>query len=115
MAEPQSQNTDKRQAADSQSQSQQQPAPMAESQDQSATERQAATTEPSAQRECVSVWAIGGYLNVDVGEGKSVPVPNTFGREPTREEIYQALVAAGHYERADELADRAYGDVSGTT
>jgi ribosomal protein L15E len=44
-----------------------------------------------------------------------VAVPNESGREPTREEIYQALVAAGHQQRADELADRAYGNVTGTS
>ncbi|CAO2650500.1 Nn.00g017920.m01.CDS01 [Neocucurbitaria sp. VM-36] len=114
MTESQSQSTNKGQAATSNSQPQQQSAPAAESQSQSATEGQAATSEPHAQRESVSVWAIGGQLEVDVGDGERVPVPNTAGRPPTREEIYQALVAAGHQERADELADRAYGNVSGT-
>jgi hypothetical protein len=113
MAESQSQRTTKRQTATLDSQPQQQSARMAESQSQSTTERQAATSEPPAPQ-CVSLWATGGHLNVDVGNGEYVPVPNTSGREPTREEIYQALVAAGHQERADEHADRAYGNVSGT-
>jgi hypothetical protein len=102
MAESQSQSTNQGQA------------PTAESQSQSTTGRQAPTSEPE-DPECVSVWATGGQLNVDVGNGESVSVPNTSGREPTREEIYQALVAAGHQERADEHADRAYGNVSGTS
>jgi hypothetical protein len=113
MAESQNQSTNEGQVATSHFQSQQQSAPTAESQSQSTTERQAATSEPPAPR-CVSVWATGGHLNVDVGNGEYVPVPNTSGRAPTREEIYQALVAAGHQERADEHADRAYGNVSGT-
>jgi hypothetical protein len=114
MAESQSLGTNEGQAATSDAQPQRQSAPTAESQSQSTTERQTATSESHAQRESVSVWAIGGHLNVDVGDGEYVPVPNTSGRPPTRQEIYQALVAAGHQERADELADRAYGNVSGT-
>lgn len=51
---------------------------------------------------------------MDVGNGESVPVPNTDSRAPTREEIYRALVAAGQCEgRAGELADRAYANVMG--
>ncbi|KAK5694944.1 hypothetical protein LTR17_024762 [Elasticomyces elasticus] len=106
-----------RQAAtsDAQPQHQQQTARIDQSQSQGVTEEQAATTEPSTQREDVSVWAIGGQLEVDVGQGQRVPVPNTFARPPTREEIYQALVAAGHRERADELADGAYAAMIDTT
>jgi hypothetical protein len=48
---------------------------------------------------------------VEVGNGENVMVPNTAGRPPTREEIYEALVAAGHHERADEHTDRAYRNV----
>jgi hypothetical protein len=62
-----------------------------------------------------SVWTEGSRLQVDVGNGQYVAVPNREGREPTREEIYQALVAAGHQQHADEIADRAYGNVSGTS
>jgi hypothetical protein len=110
MAKSQSQSSNEGQAGTSDSQPQQQSAPPDES---STTERQAATSEPHARQD-VSVWAIGGKLQVDVGGGGSVPVPNTSARPPTRKEIYEALVAAGHQERADELADRAYGNVSGT-
>lgn len=74
----------------------------------------ASTSNDQAQDQGVSVWATGGRLEVDVGNGQYVPVPNTSGREPTRDEIYQALVAAGHQDRADELADKAFGDVMGT-
>ena len=114
MAESRSQSDNELQAVTSDSQPQQQSALTAESQSQGPTERQAATSEPHAQREDVSVWAIGGQLWVNVKVGESVPVPNTSGRPPTRKEIYQALVTAGHQEWADELADRAYGNVYGT-
>ena len=114
MAESQSQSTDKRQAAASKPQREQQPTLVAEPRSQSATDNQTAGTQPSDPRECISVWAIGGQLRVDVGDGEKVPVPNTSGQPPTRDEIYQALVSAGHQERADELADRAYGNVAGT-
>ncbi|KAK5711546.1 hypothetical protein LTR15_012387 [Elasticomyces elasticus] len=119
MAQSSGQGTNETQAAtsDPQHQHREQPPQTTPSRSQTATdEQQAAITDPSAQREgyCVSVWATGGYLEVDVGEGKYVPVPNTHAREPTREEIHQALVAAGYHERADELADRAYGNVMGT-
>ncbi|KAF1829592.1 hypothetical protein BDW02DRAFT_573809 [Decorospora gaudefroyi] len=110
MAESQTQSTTKTQTPTLAPQPQQQ---SAESQSQSTAERQAATSEPPAPQ-CVSLWATGGHLNVDVGNGEYVRVPNTHGREPTREEIYHALVAAGHHERADEHANRAYGNVSGT-
>jgi hypothetical protein len=114
MADSQSQSTNEGQAATPDSQPQQLSASTAESQSQSTPEGQAVTSEPNAQRESISVWAIGGQLEVDVGDGERVPVPNTSGRPPTREEIHQALVAAGHQERADKLANRAYRNVSGT-
>ncbi|KAK5701501.1 hypothetical protein LTR97_004316 [Elasticomyces elasticus] len=112
MAQSSGQGSNETQAAtsDPQHQLQEQPPQTTPSRSQTATdEQQAAITNPSAQRKgyCVSVWATGGYLEVDVGEGKYVPVPNTHAREPTREEIHQALIAAGYHERADELADRA--------
>jgi hypothetical protein len=84
-------------------------------QNRSSTTQSSAASNNKADAACVSVWATGGTLNVDVGNGQYVAVPNESGREPTREEIYQALVAAGHQQRADELADRAYGNVTGTS
>ena len=102
------------QAATLDAQPQQQSALTAESHSQGTAERQAAISEPQAQQEDVSVWAIGGQLEVDVGDGERVSVPNTSARPPTRKEIYQALIVAGHQGRADELADRAYGNVYGT-
>ena len=85
---------------------------MAESQGQGANERQAAATGANAPQ-CVDVSTIGVF-HVAVGEEQSIPVPNPFGRPPTRVEIFQALIAAGHLERADELADKAYAQVFGT-
>lgn len=114
MAVSHNQSANERQAANLDSQPSQQSAPAAKPQSQSNIERQARNSEPDAQRKSVSVWAIYGQLEVDVGNGEQVSVPNTSGQPPTRKEIYQALVAAGHQERADELADRAYGNVSGT-
>ena len=88
---------------------------MAQSQNQNSNGQQATASNTEAERREISVWqTTGAHLEVDVGGGQYVPIPNPDGREPTREEIYQALVAAGHQERADELADKAYGDVSGT-
>ena len=87
---------------------------MASSQSQDSSERQAMTSNAQKQRQSVSILTTGGQLNVDVGDGQYVSVPNTSARAPTRQEIYQALVAAGHQERADEHADRAYENVTGT-
>ena len=72
-----------------------------------------ASNTDSGQQE-VSAWALGGKLEVDVGGGQYVAVPNPEGREPSREEIYQALFAAGHQDRANEVANKAYNDVNGT-
>lgn len=79
----------------------QQAALTTESQSQNTPEEQNITSESPATRTDVSVWAIGGTPGVDVGNGESVKVPNTAGRAPTREEIFQALVATGHQERAE--------------
>ena len=72
------------------------------------------TSNTQTTQQCVNVWTTGGKLEVAVGDGQYVSVPNASGQPPTREEIYQALVAAGHQARAGELANRAYGDVNGT-
>jgi hypothetical protein len=113
MLESQSQTTSEGQAGTSNSQPPQPSAPTTESQNQSTTERQAATSKPRTQRADVSLWAIGGTLGVEVGNGESTMVPNTAGQPPTREEIYEALIAAGHRERTDEHTDRAYRNVYG--
>ena len=86
---------------------------MAQSHNQNPAEQQAPGSNTQTQQE-TSIRAIGGQLEVDVGDGQYVPVPNTSGREPTYEEMHQALVAAGHQARADELASIAYGNVMGT-
>lgn len=112
MAESQSQRAEGSQTATSESQPQQQSGQTANSQHQPANERQAATTEPGPRRRSVDVSTIGQFV-VAVGPGEEVPVPNPYGRMPTRKEIYDALVAAGHQDRADELADKAYRDVTG--
>lgn len=61
-----------------------------------------------------NVWKQEAILNVEVGHEQYVTVPNHAGRPPTRREIYQALVSAGHEDRANELADKAFGNVTGT-
>lgn len=82
--------------------------------DQQDTAQQAAAASARPQQRSIDVWTAGARLELDVGNGQYVLVPNLQGKEPTREGIYRALVAAGHHDRANELADRAYGDVSGT-
>lgn len=116
MAEPQSHGQDRSEteiAAEGSRPQEQQSAPAPSSRPPIATSGQASTSEPGTRRE-VDVTAIGQF-GVDVGGGESVLVPNPFGRAPTREEIYRALVDTGYPERADELADMAYADVTGTS
>jgi hypothetical protein len=84
-------------------------------QNRSGTTQSSAASNSGTDAACVSVWATGGRLEVDVGNGQYVAVPNSSGKQPTREEIYQALVAAGYQQRAAELADKAYNDVYGTS
>ena len=85
-----------------------------ESPNQNNKEQSTIASSAKPERKDVNVWVAGATLGVDVGGGQHVEIPNPHGREPTREEIYQALVAAGHQERAAELTDRAYGNVMGT-
>jgi hypothetical protein len=86
------------------------------SKDESPAEQQAATSnvrnQTEEQPEELYVYASG--LHVDVGNGQHVAIPETPGRPPTRDEIYQALVAAGHQARAGELAGKAHAGVTGT-
>ena len=85
-----------------------------DSQGQDPAKQTATASNAESRSKTISLWASGGRLEVNVGNRQYVAVPNPSGREPTREEIYDALVAAGHQERASELADKAYGDVTGT-
>jgi hypothetical protein len=113
MLESQGQTTSEGQAGTSDSLPPQPSAPTTESQNQSTTERQESTSKPCTQRADVSLWAIDGTLAVEVGNGESVIVPDTTERPPTQVDVYEALVAAGHQEQADEYTDRAYRDIYG--
>jgi hypothetical protein len=64
------------------------------------------------QGPCKNVWEEGATLNIDVGGGMYVRVPNVNSTEPSAIDIQEALVAAGiQGEEMDVLVERAVGNV----
>jgi hypothetical protein len=61
---------------------------------------------------CKSVWEDGGALEIDIGGGTYVTVPNMNSTAPSEVDIQEALIAAGvGNEEMDELVNLAVADV----
>jgi hypothetical protein len=86
---------------------------MASSQNQSTNGGQAEASRPQQHSTPTTIeFPYDTILRVDVGNGEHVPIPITRERPLTRERIYQALVAAGHQERAAEHVERVWTEMT---